>query len=188
MCAHCPDDVRTRGQDCPGAAALALSALRLTTLAKTQGGAPQRPSALAGPLFVCCCCVGQAKVNGATKTRHLTGADRRKKRRHQQSVSQSNHQGPRSTPPSYFASPNGHLDGRNRWRRPAGKHRRRSGRICEKKHRKAHTTPPPISHRSVQQPQAPTAPRAHNTRHCERTPHHDSNKTKPALPFSPDPD
>ena len=56
--------VRTRGQDCPGAASLALSALRLTTLAKTQGGASQRPSALAGPLFVCCC-VGQAKVNGA---------------------------------------------------------------------------------------------------------------------------
>ena len=32
----------------------------------TQGGASQRPSALAGPLFVWCCCVGQAKVNGAT--------------------------------------------------------------------------------------------------------------------------
>ena len=32
---------------------------------ETQGGASQRPSALAGPLFVCCC-VGQAKVNGAT--------------------------------------------------------------------------------------------------------------------------
>ena len=46
---------------------------------------------------------------------------------------QANHQGPRATPPSYFASPNGHLDGRNRWRRPAGKHRRRSGRICEQK-------------------------------------------------------
>ena len=61
MCAHLPDDVRTRGQDCPGAASLALSALRLTTLAKTQGGASQRPSALAGPLFVCCC-VGQATV------------------------------------------------------------------------------------------------------------------------------
>ena len=68
MCAHRPDDVRTRGQECPGAVALALSALRLTTLAKTQGGASQRPSALAGPMFVCCC-VGQAKVNGATKKR-----------------------------------------------------------------------------------------------------------------------
>ena len=65
MCAHCPDDVRTRGQECPGAASLALSTLRLTTLAKTQGGASQRPSALAGPMFVCCC-VGQAKVNGGT--------------------------------------------------------------------------------------------------------------------------
>ena len=54
-----------RIQDCPGAEALALSALWLTTFAKTQGGASQRPSALAGPLFVCCC-VGQAKVNGAT--------------------------------------------------------------------------------------------------------------------------
>ena len=65
VCAHLSEAVRTRGQDCPGAASLALSALRLTTLAKTQGGASQRPSALAGPLFVCCC-VGQAKVNGAT--------------------------------------------------------------------------------------------------------------------------
>ena len=65
LCAHCPDDVRTRGQECPGAEALALSTLRLTTLAKTQGGASQRPSVLAGPMFVCCC-VGQAKVNGAT--------------------------------------------------------------------------------------------------------------------------
>ena len=64
VCAHCPGDVRTRGQECPGAASLALSALRLTTLAKTQGGASQRPSVLAGPMFVCCC-VGQAKVNGA---------------------------------------------------------------------------------------------------------------------------
>ena len=56
-----------------GLRALALSALRLTitTLTKTQGqggGASQRPSALAGPLFVCCC-VGQAKVNGATVCR-----------------------------------------------------------------------------------------------------------------------
>ena len=66
VCAHiCPEAVRTRGQECPGAASLALSTLRLTTLAKTQGGASQRPSVLAGPMFVCCC-VGQAKVNGAT--------------------------------------------------------------------------------------------------------------------------
>ena len=65
VCAHCPDDVRTRGQECPGAEALALSTLRLTALAKTQGGASQRPSVLAEPMFVCCC-VGQAKVNGAT--------------------------------------------------------------------------------------------------------------------------
>ena len=35
LCAYCPDDVRTRGQECPGAASLALSTLRLTTLAKT---------------------------------------------------------------------------------------------------------------------------------------------------------
>ena len=60
--------VRTRGQEFPGAVALALSALRLTTLAKTQGGASQRPSALAGPMFACCC-VGQAKVNGATSNK-----------------------------------------------------------------------------------------------------------------------
>jgi hypothetical protein len=60
VCAHCPDTVRTRGRERPGAASLALSTPRLTTLAKTQGGVPQRPSALAGPLFVCCC-VGQAK-------------------------------------------------------------------------------------------------------------------------------
>ena len=74
MCAHRPDDVRTRGQDCPGAEALALSALRLTTLAKTQGEASQRPSALAGPLFVCCCVgVGQAKVN--TVPRFVSTAD-----------------------------------------------------------------------------------------------------------------
>ena len=65
VCAHGPDDVRTRGQEYPGAVALALSVLRLTTLAKTQGGASQRPSVLAEPMFVCCC-VGQAKVNGAT--------------------------------------------------------------------------------------------------------------------------
>ena len=65
MCAHFPDDVRTRGQEYPGAGALALSALRLTALAKTQGGASQRPSVLAAPMFVCCC-IGQAKVNGAT--------------------------------------------------------------------------------------------------------------------------
>ena len=64
VCAHLSEAVRTRGQECPGAVALALSALRLTTLAKTQGGASQRPSVLAGPMFVCCC-VGQAKVNGA---------------------------------------------------------------------------------------------------------------------------
>ena len=62
VCAHFPDDVRTRGQECPGAEALALSTLRLTTLAKTQGGASQRPSALAGPpIMLVCCCVGQAK-------------------------------------------------------------------------------------------------------------------------------
>ena len=61
------------------------------------------------------------------------------------------------------------------------------GAFASKKHRTAHTTPPPMSHRSVQQPQAPTTPRAHNTRHREGIPHHDSNKTKPALPFSPDP-
>jgi len=40
--------------------------LRLTALAKTQGGASQRPSVLAEPMFVCCC-VGQAKVNGCHK-------------------------------------------------------------------------------------------------------------------------
>ena len=40
------------------------------------------------------------------------------------------------------------------------------------------------SNRRHPQRHAPT----YNTRHRERTPHHDSNKTKPALPFSPDPD
>ena len=53
VCAHIapvPCAVRTRGQKWPGAASLALSALRLTTLAKTQGGASQRPSVLAGPM------------------------------------------------------------------------------------------------------------------------------------------
>ena len=73
VCAHGPDDVRTRGQEFPGAVALALSTLWLTTLAKMQGGASQRPSVLAGPMFVCCC-IGQAKVNGATNRtiRHAT--------------------------------------------------------------------------------------------------------------------
>ena len=36
-----------------GLRTLALSTLRLTTLAKTQGGASQRPSALAGPMLLC---------------------------------------------------------------------------------------------------------------------------------------
>ena len=55
VCAHFPDDVRARGQGFPGAVALALSALRLTTLAKMQGGgASQRPSVLAEPMSVCC--------------------------------------------------------------------------------------------------------------------------------------
>ena len=40
----------------PGAASLALSALRLTTLANTQGGASQRPSALADPMFCVLLC------------------------------------------------------------------------------------------------------------------------------------
>ena len=67
--AHLSEAVRTRRRGCPGATSLALSTLRLTTLAKTQGGASQRLSVLAGPMFLCCCCccVGQAKVNGATK-------------------------------------------------------------------------------------------------------------------------
>ena len=47
VCAHSPDAVRTRGQEFSGAGPLALSALRLTTLAKTQGGASRRPSVLA---------------------------------------------------------------------------------------------------------------------------------------------
>ena len=81
MCAHRPDDVRTRGQDRPGAVALALSALRLTTLAETQGEASQRPSALAGPLFVCCCVGGQAKVNGATFVMYFRPRSRSKKLR-----------------------------------------------------------------------------------------------------------
>ena len=94
-----------------------------------------------------------------------TGADRRKKRRHQQSVSQSNHQGPRSTPPSYFASPNGHLDGRNRWRRPAGKHRRRSGRICEQKTPNSpHNTGPHVPCRT-----AVCSNRRHPQRHAPTT-------------------
>ena len=67
MCAHLSRCRANPRAGLSGGCALALSALRLTTLAKTQGGASQRPSALAGPLFVCCC-VGQAKVNGATKT------------------------------------------------------------------------------------------------------------------------
>ena len=37
VCEHCPDDVRTRGQEFPGAEALALRTLRLTTLAKNAG-------------------------------------------------------------------------------------------------------------------------------------------------------
>ena len=61
VCAHLSEAVRTRGQGFPGAVALALSALRLTTLAKTQGGASQRPSVLAVPMFVCCC-VRQATI------------------------------------------------------------------------------------------------------------------------------
>ena len=71
MCAHIsPMTCEPAGRNSRGLSALALSTLRLTTLAKTQGGASQRPSALAGPLFVCCC-VGQAnKVNGATITEH----------------------------------------------------------------------------------------------------------------------
>ena len=44
VCAHLSEAVRTRGQEFPGTASLALSTLRLTTLAKTQGGASQRPS------------------------------------------------------------------------------------------------------------------------------------------------
>ena len=67
MCAHIfPKPCEPAGRIFRGLRTLALSALRLTTLAKPQGGASQRPSALAGPLFVVCCWVGQAKVNGAT--------------------------------------------------------------------------------------------------------------------------
>ena len=59
VCEHLSEAVRTRGQGFPGAASLALSTLRLTTLAKTQGGgASQRPSVLAEPKYfeyvVCC--------------------------------------------------------------------------------------------------------------------------------------
>ena len=51
VCAHFPGAVQTRGKEFPGAASLALRALRLTTLAKTQGGASRRPSVLAGPML-----------------------------------------------------------------------------------------------------------------------------------------
>ena len=62
VCAHiAPMTCEPAGRIVRGLRALALSALRLTTPVETQGGASQRPSALAGPLFVCRC-VGQAKV------------------------------------------------------------------------------------------------------------------------------
>ena len=51
VCEHCPGAVRTRGGGFPGAASLTLSTIRLTTLAKTQGGASRRPSVLAGPML-----------------------------------------------------------------------------------------------------------------------------------------
>ena len=38
------------GRNVRGLHTLALSTLQLTTLAKTQGGASQRPSVLAGPM------------------------------------------------------------------------------------------------------------------------------------------
>ena len=49
VCAIFYEAVRTSGKEFPGAASLALRTLRLTTLAKTKGGASQRPSVLAGP-------------------------------------------------------------------------------------------------------------------------------------------
>ena len=53
VCAHiAPMTCEPAGRNnVRGLRALALSTLRLTTLEKTQGGASQRPSALAGPMF-----------------------------------------------------------------------------------------------------------------------------------------
>ena len=59
VCAHiAPMTCEPAGRNLRGLRTLALSTLRLTTLlAKTQDGASQRPrSALAGPMFVWCCC------------------------------------------------------------------------------------------------------------------------------------
>ena len=54
MCAHIvPMTCEPAGRNVRGLRTLALSTLRLTTLAKTQGGVSQRPSALAGPMLLC---------------------------------------------------------------------------------------------------------------------------------------
>ena len=53
VCAHIvPMTCEPAGRIVRGLRTLALSTLRLTTLAKTQGGASQRPSALAGPMLL----------------------------------------------------------------------------------------------------------------------------------------
>ena len=55
VCAHIvPMTCEPAGRNTRGLR-IALSTLWLTTLAKTHGGVSQRPSALAGPMFVCCC-------------------------------------------------------------------------------------------------------------------------------------
>ena len=57
MCAHIATmTCEPAGRIVRGLRTLALSALRLTTLAKTQGGASQRPSALAEPMFCVLLC------------------------------------------------------------------------------------------------------------------------------------